>query len=158
MELNYKLSEEEFVRVQISRHTVALRIQSALGYFFVLLYLLVLFMPTIHNRSAWLLLPFGIYLLCDRYLLAPYRLRRLFRRSPMISCERRVSINPDGITTVLPDATEDMRWSAFQRVDESNGNFLLFYAPRSYYVIPKRTFTTGSLEEFRSLLLEKGLL
>src|SRR5690348_7349051 len=115
-------------------------------------------MPTTHNGLAWLLLPCGVYLLCDRYLLAPYRLRRLFRRSPMVSCERRVSINPNGITTVLPNGTEDMRWSVFQRVDELNGNFLLFYAPNSYYVLPKRVFTTGSLEEFCSLLREKNLL
>jgi hypothetical protein len=76
----------------------------------------------------------------------------------MVSCERRVSIDPNGITTVLPNGTEDMRWSVFQRVDELNSNFLLFYAPNSYYVLPKRVFTTENQEEFCSLLREKNLL
>jgi len=49
------------------------------------------------------------------------------------------------ITTVLPNGTEDMRWSVFQRVDELNSNFLLFYAPNSYYVLPKRR-SGGSMD------------
>jgi hypothetical protein len=76
----------------------------------------------------------------------------------MVSSERRVSINADGISAVSPSATENVRWSLFQKVNELNGNFLLFYGPQSYYVIPKRSFTRENLEEFLSLLRENNLL
>jgi hypothetical protein len=83
VELNYKLSEDESVCVQLGRHPIAIRFQIALACFNVLIFLLILFVPTIHNKGlAWLLFLGGIYLFCDRYLLVPYRLRRLFRRSP----------------------------------------------------------------------------
>ncbi len=158
VELNYSLSEDEFQEAQIVPRLFMLRFQMVLASFIVLSMLLVFWFRGTRDIIAWWFFLVGIFLLVDRYALARYRVTRMFRRSPNTSSERSVSIGRDGIKVVMPNANEEVQWSAFQKARELKKTFLVYNGPKSFYIFPKRAFTSEHLEEFRALLREKRLL
>jgi len=159
MELTYKPTEEEFIQAQITPRLFMLRIYAALASFLIVFMLLVFLLLGVHDKAAaWWIFFAGIFALVDRYVLVRYRIKRVFRRSPITSSERSVFISGDGIKTVMSNAKEDVQWSAFQKARELKDVLLLYYGPKSYYIFPKRAFTGENLERFRAQLREKGLL
>ena len=134
-------------------------IQTALAWFLVLFMSLVFVLLGVHDKfGGWLAFFFGLFLLVDRYLLAKYRVKRIFHKSPIVGSERTVVINTEGIRTILPNASEEVQWSAFRKARELKDVLLLYYGPHSYYIFPKRAFAGNDLESFRATLREKRLL
>jgi YcxB-like protein len=164
MDMSYQLTEDEYVHAQLGywarvRRPNRLRIQVVVASTFVLIGLAVLATQWRQDKTGGLLLvSFGSFLFVDRYVLAPYRLRRMFRRSPNTSAPCRVVITDDGMKIVLPNSHDELRWGAFQKAHELANEFLLMYSPASFVILPKRAFDGARLEEFRSVLRGKGLL
>jgi hypothetical protein len=164
VEIDYQLTEDEYVHAQLAfwshvRRPNRLRIQTLIASVSLLLSLAALSLPRIRDKGlAWLILFFSLFLFVDRYLLAGYRLRRVFRRSPNTSSGRHVTITEDGIKIVLPNSSEEINWSAFQKVHELEHEFLLMYSPQSFVIIPKRAFDAEGFGHFRSVVHNKGLL
>jgi hypothetical protein len=164
MEMSYQLTEDEYAHAQLGylahvRRPNRLRFQVVMATFFVLFGLAVLVTSWLRDKTGgWFILSFGLFLFVDRYVLAPYRLRRMFRRRPNTSAPRRVSITEDGIKIVQPNSSDEMQWGAFQKAHELAAEFLLMYSPTSFVLLPKRAFDVAGLEEFRSVLRAKGLL
>ncbi len=96
--------------------------------------------------------------LVNRYLWAPYRIRRLFRQSPNTRAAHRLAITEETLRIALPNSSETANWNAFQKAHELKAEFLLMYGPRSFVIVPKRAFDDPSLNQFRSMLQSKGLL
>lgn len=163
MELRFQLTAEEYVYAVLqywrrARRFNRLLLQLILALFLVAFDTLVLAIPTIRDKGpAWFGLATGVFLLVDLYVLAPWRLRRLFRRSPNVNNEHRMTIGDDGIKTVLPNAVEDVRWTALQKVYETERLFLVMYSPVQFYIIPKRALATAELNVFRALVRTRGL-
>lgn len=163
MELRFQLTADEYVHAvreywRRARRFNRLLIQLIFGLFLVSFDLLVLVIPTIHDKGfAWFAFAFGVFLIFDLYVLVPHRARRLFRRSPNINGEHRMTIDENGIRTVVPNAEENVRWKALQKVYETKQMFLVMYSPLQFYMVPKRVFGAGEADEFRRLLTSKGL-
>ena len=164
MEMNYQLTEDEYVHAQLGywaqvRRPNRLRIEVVMASILVLFGLTVLVTPWLQDKiGGWFCLLVGSFLFVDRYLVAPYRLRRMFRRSPNTSAPCRVAITEDSIKITLPNSSDELRWGAFQKAHELGDEFLLMYSPASFAILPKRVFDTAGLEQFRSVLRAKGLL
>ena len=162
--MSYQLTEDEYVHAQLGywahvRRLNRLRIQVVMASILVLFGLAALVTPRLQDKTGgWFIVFVGSFLFVDCYVLAPYRLRRMFRRSPNTSAPRRVVITEDGIKIALPNSSEEVRWGAFQKAHELENEFLLMYSPVSFVILPKRAFDAVGLEEFRSVLRAKGLL
>ena len=163
MELRYQLTADEYLQATMAYWRRATRfnrilLQQVLASFLVFFDLLVLAIPTIQDKAlAWWGLACGVFLFVDLYVLVPYKSRRLFQRSPNINAEHQMTIDEEGIRTVLPNAVEQVRWSALQKVYETRQMFLVMYSPMQFYIVPKRAFNAAQLEHFRELIHAKGL-
>jgi hypothetical protein len=164
VEVEYQLTEDEYLQAQLGYWRQASRFNmirlemvfaSVLSLFAVVIFAL----PGVPDKvPAWGALCFSILLLLNRYVFAPYKIRRVFRRSPNTRAPHRLAINEENLRIVLPNSSEDLRWEAFQRAHELNAEFLLMYGPRSFVIVPKRAFDREGLGRFRSVLRDKHLL
>ena len=112
------VTEEDYVSAQIGYWTRVKRpsrflIQNVTAVFFLLLGIYIFLTPALADRSSgWLLVVIGAFLFIDRYWLAAYRLRRLFRRSPNTSSARRILVTDEGMEIVMPNSSNKMKWAA----------------------------------------------
>lgn len=164
MEINYKLTEDEYLRAQLGywsqvRRVNWIRIEMVLALALVVFGVVVLSIPGIPDKAPAVgAFCFSMILLLNRYVFAPYNIRRFFRRSPNTSAEHQVAITEENLKIVLPHSSEEIRWGAFQKAHELKADFLLMYSPRSFVIIPKRAFDAEGLNQFRSVLQNKSLL
>ena len=171
MEVQYQITEDEFADAQLQFCSKVLRpnrllLQFLMAVSLIVLGIVVLLTTGLPDRdfgfqdhmAEWFGIIFGSYLLANRYVFAPYRLRRIFHRSPNTSCERRLLISDAGIKTILPNVTDEALWGAFQKAYDLKNVILVMYSPRQFYIIPTRVFDAAGLDEFRSILRAKGLL
>jgi len=162
--MTFQLTEEEYVRAQLGywtrvRSPNRIRILMAIAVLNLMISVCILVIPWFEDKSiAWVFLAVGAFLLVDRYWLAPYRLRRLFRRSPNARSVRRVVITDEGMEIVMPNSSDNLKWAAFQKAHELDAEFLLMYAPNAFVIMPKRVFDEGGLVQFRSMLAKNGLV
>jgi YcxB-like protein len=156
--MSYQLTEDEYVHAQLGYWTRVRRpsqflIQVLSAAFFLLLSVCVLGMPELGSkRVGWVLVALGTFLLVDRYWLARYMLRRMYRRSPNTSSMRRLAVTDEGMEMVMPNSSDTFKWAAFQKAHELNDEFLLMYSPTSFVILPKRLFDGAELSKFRSIL------
>lgn len=67
-----------------------------------------------------------------------------------------VTFDENGMVAVSADARSEIKWSAFQRVIESDKVFLLVYSKYGYVTIPTRVFdSSAQVDEFRTLIESK---
>ena len=164
MEVEYQLTEDEYLRAQLGywrrvRRFNMLLLEMILAFVVILFALVIFALPRFVDKApAWGGICFGILLLLNLYALIPYKIRRVFRQSPNTRAPRRLTINEDNLRMVLPNSSEDLRWEAFQKAHELGAGFLLMYGPRSFVIVPKRAFDNEGLERFRSVLRNKHLL
>jgi hypothetical protein len=171
MELKYQLTEPEYVYAQMQfatkiTHPTWLRLQTATAWIALLASGFILCVTAIRGPAEnlqdaafdWFILFFSLFLLAERYFLGPRRARRVYRTSPNTSAERHLLIDENGLKLEMREETSEMRWGAFQRAHELRDVFLLMYGPKSFYIVPKRVLVPDLLDQFRSLLLAKGLL
>jgi hypothetical protein len=86
---------------------------------------------------------------------APY-LKRHFQKS--VTNEQVVAqIDDGGVTIEAPTARTEMKWAAFSYALETPNTFTLFTIANLMYVFPKRAFSEQSCEEFRRLIVQKGI-
>ena len=162
--MTFQLTEDEFVRAQLGywthvRSPNRIRIQVVIAIINLVIGVCVLVLPRFEDKSiAWVFFAIGAFLLVDRYWLVPYRLRRLFRRSPNTRSVRRVVITDDGMEIVMPNSSDTLKWAAFQKAHELDADFLLMYAPTAFVIMPKRAFDEAGLEQFRSMLSKNALV
>ena len=162
--MTYQLTEDEYVRAQLgywshARSPNRVQIQAVIAVVNLVIGVCVLAFPQVEDKSiAWVFFAVGAFLLLDRYWLAPYRLRRLFRRSPNTRSVRRVLITDEGIDIEMPNSSDKLKWAAFQKAYELEAEFLLMYAPTSFVIMPKRVFDEAGLVQFRSMLSRNALV
>ena len=87
----------------------------------------------------------------------PLIVRYVFRRTKKFHERTRLSFSEERIHYWTPSIDSALDWSLFSRLVEDEELFLLLYrAPRSYAIIPKRAFDTDALQaEFRRLATNK---
>lgn len=161
--MNYQITEDEYIHAQLGYWTRIRRpsrffIQVLSAVFFLFVGASIFRMRELGDKNAgWFLLALGAFLLVDRYWLARYRLRRIYRRSPNTSAMRRLTITDQGMEMVMPNSSDTLKWAAFQKAHELDDEFLLMYSPTSFVILPKRVFDGADLAIFRSILAANKL-
>jgi hypothetical protein len=164
VEVEYQLTEDEYLQAQLgywrqARRFNMIRLEIVLASVLILFAVVIFVFPGIPDKvPAWGAITFSALLLLNRYVVAPYKIRRVFRQSPNSRAPHRLAINEQNLRIVLPNSSEELRWEAFQGAHELNAEFLLMYGPRSFVIVPKRAFDREGLERFRSVLRDKHLL
>jgi len=164
VKIEYQLTEDEYLQAQLgywrqARRFNLIRLEMGMVLVVTLFAVVILAFPGIPDKGpAWIAIGFSILLLLNRYVFAPYKIRRVFRQSPNTRAPHQLTINEENLRIVLPNSSEDLRWEAFQRAHELHAEFLLMYGPRSFVIVPKRAFEKDGLERFRSVLRDKRLL
>jgi hypothetical protein len=164
VEVEYQLTEDEYVEAQLgywrqARRFNMIRLEMVLASVLVLFAAVVFALPGIADKvPAWGAICLSTLLLLNRYVVAPYKIRRIFRRSPNTRAPHRLAIDDENLRIVLPDSSEDLRWEAFQRAHELKAEFLLMYGPRSFVIVPKRAFDREGLDDFSRVLRHKHFL
>jgi hypothetical protein len=126
-----------------------IRLEIVLASVLILFAAVIFVFPGIPDKvPAWGAITFSALLLLNRYVVAPYKIRRVFRQSPNSRAPYRLAINEQNLRIVLPNSSEELRWEAFQGAHELNAEFLLMYGPRSFVIVPKRAFDRGDLNGF----------
>ena len=64
----------------------------------------------------------------------------------------------EGMEIVMPNSSDKLKWAAFQKAYELDGEFLLMYGPTSFVIMPKRVFDEPGLIQFRSMLSKNALV
>jgi hypothetical protein len=163
VEVEYQLTEDEHLQAQLgywrqARRFNMIRLEMVLASVLILFAVVIFVLPRIPDKvPAWGAITLSALLLLNRYVVAPYKIRRVFRQSPNTRAPHRLAINEENLRIVLPNSSEDFRWEAFQRA-QLNAEFLLMYGPRSFVIVPKRAFDSEGLERFRSVLRDKRFL
>jgi hypothetical protein len=80
------------------------------------------------------------------------------RRPDLLFSEQRLRTGDDGIEMTTPVSSGRVAWTAFRRVREVPGTFLLDYGTGANSVIPTRAFDDATREAFRDLVASKGKL
>jgi hypothetical protein len=164
VEIDYQLTEDEYFQAQLGywsqvRRVNLVRVEMVLASVFFVFGLVILALPQFTDKAPGVgLLCISVIFLLNRYVYAPYNIRRTFRRSPNTNGKHHVAITGEDLKIVLPNASSEVRSEGFQKAHELKAEFLLMYSPRSFVIIPKRAFDAEGLDQFRSMLKAKGLL
>ena len=75
--------------------------------------------------------------------------KRSFRQSPQLQEPRVININEEGLTVEGTSFDARYNWSDFNDMTETKRSFLLYTAPMSAVILPKRAFSEADLEPFR---------
>jgi hypothetical protein len=164
VEVEYQLTEDEYLDAQLgywrqARRFNMIRLEMGLASVLILFAVVVFALPGVGDKvPAWGAICLSALLLLNRYVVAPYKIRRVFRQSPNTRAPHRLAIDEESLKIVLPNSSEDLRWEAFQRAHELKAEFLLMYGPRSFVIVPKRAFNMEGLNDFGRVLRDKHLL
>jgi len=160
----FQLSEGEYFKAtkeycyRLRRSGLISRLVTPVGILLSLLTGFVLVFITVHDPVVWLGLVLGLYAALCRSVLWPYRVRRIFRKSPNLLLEQHLLIGDEAIEVETNVSRGEMRWQGFQKAYETTDVFLLFLSPVSFFLLPKRAFAPDDLDKLREVLRSKGLL
>ena len=149
MRVAYKLSENDLLEAQSKHGGVWSKAIWVWGLILILAGLGSI--ATKQYASAVLPILLGVFFLFGLGL----RVRRSFRQDNRLQEQFEVVISQSGIDVSSPTRSSKYAWSAFTRFVESKNLFLVYQAPKVFNVFPKRAFTPGDVESFRSLLSEQ---
>lgn len=147
--VQYKLDDSEIVSAIKHITSIKQRQASLFGYY---------------GGSAALLLLSGIQLLQGAgivlaafavgvFALWPVRLRRIlevFR--PLMALQTKVTVDGNGWQFEDAARAATWKWSAFQKLMTTDEFWLLFVAPRTALIVPKRPFTAEQRTEVEALI------
>ena len=96
-----------------SRRFNMIRLEIVLASVLILFAAVIFVFPGIPDKvPAWGAITFSALLLLNRYVVAPYKIRRVFRQSPNSRAPYRLAINEQNLRIVLPNSSEELRWEA----------------------------------------------
>jgi hypothetical protein len=98
---------------------------------------------------------FGVYLIFGSAVILPRLIKKEHGQCPDHADERIFEFHTEKILVQTAHVKSETAWTYFTRFAETKKAFVLFAPPRVIYPIPKRAFTPGGADQFRSLLREK---
>jgi YD repeat-containing protein len=107
-----------------------------------------------HNRP----LAISFFACCAFILLKislPQFLRTHFASSSRLTRQVEVDIGEYGIVSAAADDKTNSSWDEFRKYCESPNQFLLLYARRSLFIVPKRSLSGEQIAELRRILSDK---
>ena len=90
-------------------------------------------------------------------IIMPYIIhRRLYSRNPRLYGKRTVIFDDEGLTSDSDIAHVEIKWSSFERFEETKNLFLIYQTKDVAGITPKRAFPNPeAVEQFRNLLASK---
>jgi hypothetical protein len=162
MQIKFTLTAEEYAEAQQywQRRLAPRWTRMSSGFvFWVIGIIFILFGVLLLIASVWfggiLCTVYGLFLVAWRGFLRNFRFQREFRRSKTLQGEMTMDISEEGLWTSSGYGEGKVEWDAFSRYLETPHLFLLSVPPRLFYMIPKRAFIAGNLEEPRQLFAQK---
>ena len=91
-----------------------------------------------------------------RYLLTPWRTRRIYRQQKAMQRPRTLSWDDDYLTSEGADSTARIPWSDFIRWRENDQLFMLYLSDVAFHIVTKRAFNDADeISAFRRLVQQK---
>ena len=90
--------------------------------------------------------------LLSEYFFAP---TQNFNRDPRLKKEHSLVFSDEKILFRVHDMTVALKWKQYQKYIENQDFFLLYYAPETFLIVPKRALNPESCEELRAILTSK---
>jgi hypothetical protein len=157
METEYSINEDDCVKSAKLGATATRKQLVRFGYVGFGLLLLGVFGPGSMKGVGY----FGIagtilgYLLTV-HVICPWQARKNFRNYKGIQKPLKLRLIQNGFTIKTQNGVSNAKWENLLKWRESKDIILVYFAPKMYYLIPKRISDKGfDIESFRQLLREK---
>jgi len=157
MEVEYNISEDDYVK-SAKLGAAATRKQFVwLGIIGFALLVLGLFGPDSMKIIGYLGFVGGIlgYFVTVN-LICPWQAKKNYRNYKTIQQRLKLELTEGGFTIRAESGLSDVKWEHLLKWRENKDIILVFFAPKMYYLVPKRVSDAGfDVEVFRHLLREK---
>lgn len=90
------------------------------------------------------------------HLICPWQARKNYRNYKAIQRPLKLELTGDGFTIKAENGTSAVKWDLLLKWRENRDVIIVYFAPKLYYLIPKRISDVGfDIEIFRQSLQEK---
>jgi hypothetical protein len=151
MRIEYTLSEKDFLEAQRAHSGWSSRLLPVFGGLLMLAGIFNFVQDQKHPGNAVAAFFIGAALALNRRILLAYSYRQDKRLHDRVV----VTFSDEGIEVSASTGSSTLAWSAFGRYVESNNVFVLYQGPACLNIFPKRSFSSGEADEFRTLVHQK---
>jgi len=160
MQIRYRISFDDYVEAQRTHRKVSKGERWAIWIMLgtVLLLVGLAVFVSIMKRTAFTHMwwfPLGYGILVGVFLYGRPFWARKFRGIRNLQREFQMEISDDKLAVSSDVAHGEMKWEGFTKWTETKNLFLLYSQPSLFNIVPKRSFTSGGIEEFRDILSRK---
>ncbi len=93
-----------------------------------------------------------VAVLLSEYFFAP---TKNFNHDPRLKKEHTLVFSDEKILFTVNNMTVAIKWKQYQKYIENQDFYLLYYAPETFLIIPKRALTPEGSEQLRAILISK---
>ena len=157
MEVEYNITEKDSVK-SAKLHAAATRKQFVwLGLTGLGLLLFAVFGPDRIKNIGYFGLIGGILgYFITIHVICPWQAKRNYRGYKTIQQPMKLEFTDDGFIIMTQNGIVNVKWDHLIKWRENDEMILVFFAPKMYYLVPKRISDRGfDIESFRQLLQEK---